>query len=471
MRRLCGVSSYIFFSIANCDRVQSFTPVREMSIVEKLNLLILCDKPVENYNANTIVDHIDSFVQYSRHSIFIFSNLGDIPDQLNLENFDVIIIHYSLSILFDRFISSSARKKIHDFQGLKVLFVQDEYRAINKMIAMIDFLGIDVLFTCFPDCEMRRIYTAEKLPNVSFYNNLTGYIPERLLTMEDPIPMAERPLDVGYRGRKLPYWYGELGYEKWHIVDLWRENTGDTGIKSDVSYREQDRIYGENWIAFIRSCRVMLGVESGASVMDFTGELEKQVDFYQLTHPHAAFHTVQALFFKNAEYEYQLNQISPRCFEAIALKTGLVLFEGEYSGILKPHLHYIPLKKDFSNINDVIAAIQNHDLLEEMVQNAWVDIACNPTYHYRAFIERVDDVIEHEFMTRNKVHVQHAYDRTIFLNTILQAVPWRKKIAKNLFLHYQRLPYHWRLIIKCLVRPKVSMLYVKQWFYRRVRQA
>ena len=437
-----------------------------MSTSIPFNILILCDKPRENYSANTIVDHIESFGLYSKHRVFVFSNLGKMPQELDLSKFDVIIIHYSLSLLLDHYISASARERIRAFNGLKVLFVQDEYRAINRLIQAMDDIRIDVLFTCFPESEINKVYTDVKLPHVSKYNNLTGYIPERLLAQcLDPMPMAERAIDVGYRGRKLPFWYGELGYEKWHIVDEWKRKSQDSGLKSDVSYHEQERIYGTNWISFIRSCKVMLGVESGASVMDFTGELEKQVDFYQLTHPYATFHDVQALFLKDYEAQFNLNQISPRCFEAIALKTGLVLFEGEYSGILEPHRHYIPLKKDFSNIESVIASIKDNTLLERMVNNAYEDIALNPAWHYKGFIQQVDTVIEAEFLARKKKHVQSAYTEESFLKVTITSAPIRKKLVKSMLSCYQRLPYHWRLVIKCLFRPGMGFLILKKGFY------
>lgn len=444
----------------------AFCKIGIILIDSKLNLLILCDRPRENYSANTIVDHIDSFELYSKHKIFVFSNLGKIPNEIDLNKFDIIVIHYSLSLLRDHYIPLSGKDKIRAFGGLKVLFVQDEYRSINKMIEAIDYLGIDILFTCFPESEMHRIYTKQRLPHLTVHNNLTGYIPERLLNGPAPIPMNERQFDVGYRGRQLPFWYGELGYEKSHIVDAWLSKTQGAGLKSNVSYHEQDRIYGDNWITFIRSCKVMLGVESGASVMDFTGELEKQVDFYQLTHPEASFHDVQALFLKDYEGQYYLNQISPRCFEAIALKTGLVLFEGQYSGILQPHEHYIPLKKNFSNIESVISAIKDDALLEDMTMKAYQDIALNPDYHYAGFIKQVDMILECEFLTRKKTCVQNPYTGTSFSKAVSMTESWKKKLFRTLLSIYQRLPYQWRLIIKCLFRPRIGLLYLRSWFYK-----
>jgi hypothetical protein len=74
-----------------------------------------------------------------------------------------------------------------------------------------------VLFTCVPTPEIGKVYPADKLPGVACINNLTGYVPEALLSR--PVaPIAERTIDVGYRARKPPFWLGALGVEKWRIA-------------------------------------------------------------------------------------------------------------------------------------------------------------------------------------------------------------------------------------------------------------
>lgn len=324
-----------------------------------LSILLLCNRPDFGTDANTIIDHIDAIKNYSQHNVFILSMKGDINEALDLNKFDVIIVHYSIFLLSSRYISPRTLVRLREYQGLKLVFLQDEYRKIDAMIERLNFLKMDVLFSCFPEKELDKIYSPEHLLGLSKYNNLTGYIPERLLNQKALLPIADRKLDVGYRGRLLPFWYGELGYEKWNIVEKWKEYTVNENIKSDISYAEKDRIYGRKWLEFLGQCKTTLGVESGASVMDFTGKLEEAVERYQLANPKASFFEVQKLFLKEYENQFYLNQISPRCFEAIALKTVLVLYEGEYSGILKPNKHYIPLKKDFSNIKEVLNKIKD----------------------------------------------------------------------------------------------------------------
>lgn len=382
----------------------------------KLNILFLCNKPASAADANTIIDHISAFERYSQHTIYTYSNVGDITPQLNLEKFDAIVIHYSSSLVNDYYISPQSKLLLRNYPGLKIMFIQDEYRLINKIISEIDYLNIDVLFTCFPEEEMDRIYCPSKLPSLAKYSNLTGYIPQRLLDLSSSIPpISQRQIDVGYRSRKVPFWLGQLGYEKWHIVEQWNQHVGnDARLNVDISYNEQDRIYGERWIQFLLTCKTTLGVESGASVMDFTGQLQTLVDFHQATYPEDSFEKIQKIYLKEFEGLYKLNQISPRCFEAIALKTVLVLYEGDYSSILTPNKHYIPLKKDFSNITEVINKINNVNYLQDMADRAYGDIAQNSQYHYSSFIQRFDEVIGREFKLRNKKQTRKPYQFSEF---------------------------------------------------------
>lgn len=438
----------------------------------KLNILLLCNKPEVGRDANTILDHIEAIEHYSEHKIWLYSNLGDFSSKLDLDRFDVIIIHYSLCLLNNHYIARKSKAKLRRYQGLKVVFVQDEYRQINKMIETLHFLRIDVLWTCFPESDIERIYPDSKLPNMSKYNNLTGYIPKRLQLISDQPTMEKRALHVGYRGRKLPYWYGALAYEKWNIVEKWQAHTADYDLKTNISYHERDRIYGCDWNEFLSSCKTTLGVESGASVMDFTGDLERQIDFYQLTHPHDSFDTVQKKFLLPHEGQYKLNQISPRCFEAIALKTVLVLYEGEYSGILKPGRHYIPLKKDFSNIDSVVAHISDDQFLQAMADTAYEEIAMNPDYSYETFISKVDAVIRHEWEARSKSLVLNPYTEVPF-TVAIRHVSFKSKVYQVALRLYLKLPMSARLVIKSILRPKIMLdKFTKAWFslFRRAKQ-
>lgn len=400
--------------------------------MRKLNVLLLCNRPARGADASTVTDHLDSFQRFSRHNVFELSFIRELPSRLDLARFDAVVIHYSTALGYyvDHYISPAARQRVRDFPGLKVAFIQDEYRMIDRVHEVLRFLGIDVLFTCVPTPEIAKVYPADKLPGVTRINNLTGYVPEALLSRK-VAPIAERSVDVGYRARKPPFWLGALGVEKWQIAERLIAHAEGTGLRLDVSFSEADRLYGEQWTGFVASCRAMLGVESGASVFDFTGDLQRQVDTYVAANPQASFEEVQAKFLRPYEGLIRLNQISPRCFEAAALRTAMVLYEGEYSGLLQPWRHYLPLKKDFSNFAEVLAALRDADGLQHLVDRTFDEVARNPANSYHAFIEQFDEVIEREYASRAKPVATHAYGASSFRGALLASPAYAWKRASS----------------------------------------
>ena len=431
--------------------------------MRKLNILLFCNRPKYAKDANTIAEHIDSFLQYSEHNIIVHSERAYFPPSFDLNLVDVIVIHYSMYLLNNTYLTKETKERIRAFSGLKILFLQDEYRQVNKMHDMLNYLGINVLFTCIPDQEIDKIYPEVNLPKLTKINTLTGYTSEFLLTQSVPA-IKDRSLDVGYRARKLPFWYGQLAVEKWKIVDDFYHHTKNKPLKLDLSYAENQRIYGDKWLAFVTSCKTMLGVESGASVIDFTGDLEKAIEGFQAKHPTVSFKEVQEKFLKDIDGKIYMNQISPRCFEAIALKTALVLFEGEYSGILIPGRHYISLKKDFSNISEVIEKIKSDDYLQNMVDTAYAEVAMNPLYSYQHFVNHFDAAINKAFEVNPRLYSKHHEVTALQRRKLEQAIREHKltytysysnikvkikqMLIKSLFSIQNMLPHKIKLILK-----------------------
>jgi hypothetical protein len=164
-------------------------------------------------------------------------------------------------------------------------------------------------------------------------------------------------------------------------------------LRCDIGWRERERIYGERWHRFLASCRATLGTESGASIADFDGSVEAQVREYLIRHPQATFEEVERDVLAPYEGNVVINVVSPRVFEAAALRTGMVLFPGEYSGIVEPWTHYIPLQKDFSNMDEVVAHVRDQAFLEAMVARAHADLVASGSYSLRRFVTTFDDLV------------------------------------------------------------------------------
>jgi hypothetical protein len=143
----------------------------------------------------------------------------------------------------------------------------------------------------------------------------------------------------------------------------------------------------------MQDCRATLGTESGSNVFDDDGHIQQAVERAFTKDPATPYDIIHARYLARHEGKIRMNQISPRVFEAISLETALVLFEGEYSGIIEPGVHYIPLKKDFGNVDDVLSKLADNRYLEAMVKRAYEDVIESRQYSYKAFVEMVSGVI------------------------------------------------------------------------------
>ena len=85
----------------------------------------------------------------------------------------------------------------------------------------------------------------------------------------------------------------------------------------------------------------------------------------------------------------KLFAISPRHFECAMTKTCQVLVEGDYQGVLEPGRHYIELKRDYSNLDEVIEKIQDRELCEQIAERAYEEVVASGKYTYRLLAEQV----------------------------------------------------------------------------------
>lgn len=362
--------------------------------LRRLEFLLLCD--FMPGSASTIIDHVMGLKEFSRHSIQIFNSRGDVSNLLELDRFDGVIIHYSLVACMDTYIGPNLRAAICRFKGLKAAFIQDEYRWINDTMTAFRQLGVHILFSVVPQEIMDDYYPQDRLPNVVRETVLTGYVPGELLDRTVP-RLEDRSIDVGYRARKVPDWLGSFAQEKWLISGRFEADAAQYGLTCDMSTREEDRIYGENWIKFLANCKAVLGTESGASVCDFTGEIQRNVDQHLARDPSASFETLRDLYFKDEDNRVVLAVISPRCFEAAALQTLMILYEGTYSGRLEPWRHYVPLKKDHSNMAEVMEVLRDPVRAQEIVDRAYREVALNPDNSFEAMVRQVDRAIDRRY--------------------------------------------------------------------------
>lgn len=362
----------------------------------RLNVVILFDPG--STHVGTIREHLEAFTRYSRNDIIfvpctnphVFSPNVNQLSAIDLSIFDVAIIHYSVRLSISMHLNECVETGLRDFNGFKVLFIQDEYENTEIARSYIDRIKFDIVYTCVPKSGLEHVYPAYRFPGTEFLPTLTGYVPEDAGIERFARPVSERKTLVGYRGRKLPTVYGRLGYEKYQIGVVVKATAEELGLLVDIEVEDSKRIYKEGWYAFLGSVRATLGTESGANIFDFDGSLKKQIAELESRNPGIAFNEISENFLSQHEGIVVMNQISPKIFEAIRLRTALVLFEGQYSGVVLPNIHFLPLKKDFSNLREIFEKLRDDALIDAMTKRAYTDIVESCKYSYRLFVEGVD---------------------------------------------------------------------------------
>ena len=234
---------------------------------------------------------------------------------------------------------------------------------------------------------------------------MAGYAPKPL-PAPNFVPLSDRPMDLFYRSRVCPLCAGRLGYEKSLIAREVARRAPEYGLKVDVSVREEDRIYGEDWTRALSSCRATLGSESGASIWDWDGSIEKMIDQELGKNPNLSFDELFDRVMKPYDGMITYSSISPRIFEAAALKTPQILFPGWYNGLIEPGVHYLQLERDFSNFNEIVSNLKNDDLLNEIANNAYRDLIHSENYTEKELGSLVNQVLSEELF--KKEHGQNS---------------------------------------------------------------
>ena len=354
--------------------------------------LVLYHRPIAPLfrDASTVVEHALSFRRHSRLGALELNVHTGIPPALRRLSFDAVILHYSLFASYR--VDDEFRDYLRSIDAYKVAFFQDEYIGCQDRFAFLNEFGIDCVYTCLEPDQFAAVYGRyTSVPTLR--HTLTGYVSDDLREAAARFgkPDEQRTVDVGYRGRPLPAYLGRGGQEKELIGRRFAELARGTGLRLDIKGAEADRLYGDAWYRFIANSRAVLGVESGASAFDLEDEIIAE---YRDLVARGVQPTVDDLTtLERWDGVVDLRTISPRHFEAAAFRVCQVMFEGRYAGAMEPMRHYIPLRKDFSNLDDVVDMIRDADLRREITDNAHRDLIASGAYDYRPFVTGVDDTL------------------------------------------------------------------------------
>jgi hypothetical protein len=343
-----------------------------------------------------IADHLYSFQRYGgRPCIYVNLAVRSVPTWIGRLDIDLVVLHTIL--LSDRWQPDDFRDVALRMRGIRslrapiVALPQDEFINTDVLVDVLADLEVDHVFSCAPEEEWATLYGPLIERGAGVTRVLPGYLEPATVARIETLAgeVSERDIDIGYRAWKPKPWLGRHGMRKGWIADAFATAGGNAGLRVDISLEPGDTLIGDDWFRFLLRSRYTIGVESGAGILDRDGSIRACSDDYLARHPNAPFEEVEAQCFAGLDGNLSLRTISPRHLEACATRTPQILVEGAYSGILDAGQHYIPVREELGNVDEVVESVRTGDGHREMAERAYTDVVASGRYGYEAFVQAI----------------------------------------------------------------------------------
>jgi hypothetical protein len=409
--------------------------------MDRLNILVLHSLGDPETSPHFLRNHIFSLKVYFPDHNYVFHDTAlPLPVYVRDTVFDAILL--DVTFLCMRWAPAElflSLKKSYDFvqhsDAVKIAFPQDEYDCNELLDDWMCDWGVDVVFSVMSS-DWNILYPQyHKIGNIQL--GYTGYVDESLIGMERK-PFETRSVDIGYRARKLPPYFGRIGETKWTIGRDVACQCRNGDLKVDIVLGEHGTLFGGAWLDFINNCKFTLGTNSGSSLLDPRGDIQRQVKAYLAKHPGASFEEVEEHCFKGLDGQHSFTAISPRVLEAALLDSCQILVEGSYSGTIQPWEHYIPIRNDASNFTDVLQAMQERDLVLRLIKDCRNAILDTEDLRYKHRAQKIIDLIA-DLATRKRVVSSCDAVRKISLR-------YQSEMAKKYAEHWRRQSLRRKLI-------------------------
>jgi hypothetical protein len=353
-------------------------------------VLLLYHHP-EGANATTIMEHVEAFARHSRFPVWNYNTDVGFPNTLGGFRFAAIVLHYSIFAPQNYYLNDYFLSYLEGSGSYKIAFFQDEHHYCQDRFDFLNRNRVDCVYTLLEPEYWPQVYGKyTHVPKLVY--GIPGYVSDDLVQLAAQItkPDEEREIDIGYRGRTLRPYMGKGSQEKAEVGTGFLERARGSGLTLDIAVDEESRIYTDAWFRFLANCRAVLGTEAGVSIFDTDDVVRTEYERLIAENPSIGFEELSDRLLGKWEDNIYYRTVSPRHFEAAALRVCQILFEGKYSGILEPMVHYIPLEKDFSNIDDVLRLFRDEDVRHRLTENAYRDLIASERYSYERFVESFD---------------------------------------------------------------------------------
>lgn len=374
-------------------------------------ILVVYDHRGDPANMRLSIKHHLRALEYSEadHEIVYYNTFDDAPTMLTHDkpmatpnwaregDFDAVLLHNTFLCFrwtdwyFYRW--KNYFSWIGQLDCRKLAICQDEFDHAALLDEWLFEWNVTDVLSVFDDEHRPPLYPIMH-SRARFGDTYPGFIDVRAAEeIADQLPpREERPIDISYRARDLPYWFGSVGQLKRRIADVVRPRAEKLGFRCDISTHAKDTIVGKRWFDFLASSKAVIGCEGGCSAIDWRGEVRSQINSLVAIEPGMSFAEISRHMPEGWD-DYRFLAISPRHFEAAITKTCQILIEGDYNGVMHADVHYIPLAPDFSNLDEALLKLQDERLVREMVERTYEDLYFSGRYTYHTLADQIDRLL------------------------------------------------------------------------------
>ncbi len=242
-------------------------------------------------------------------------------------------------------------------QGALAVFIGNEYDLLTQKIGFCRDAGAEFICSQLPIESARWLYADAARSTVLAMPHALN--PD----LYRPIEGVRHRVDVGFIGDRYGSFIGDI--ERTRLIDAFRDHGAELGVTTDI---RGGRVPAPEWVHFLNQSRAICGGESGTYYLDRSGTLIPEVLAYERAHPDAPFDDIWQRFFAGRAIEHSGKAISSRHFEPIGTRTCQILLEGDYNGILRAGEHYIPVRKDLSDLPAAVERFRDVAYRKAMVE-------------------------------------------------------------------------------------------------------
>lgn len=426
------------------------------------------------------VDHLYSLKRYGKaRCVYYNAAVGPIPASWLSIKWDMIVFHdiflgsrWNGDEYFQRMCDHVSALKCH--QAVKIAIPQDEFYRANVLNTFIQDFNIAHVFSVSPPSEWSKIYRDVDRKRTQIHRVLTGYLEPRTTAEVERIAAAglARNVDIGYRAMGRSWreaaWLGRHGLKKVLMGDAIKAAAVAKGLNCDISTDAQTVLWRYDWYRFLLSCRFAIGVEGGASILDWDGSVQHKTLAYIEEHPEATLEEIERECFPGRDGELALFALSPRHLECCLTQTCQILYEGEYDGVLEAGKHYIALRHDHANLDDVLDTVGDEAVRQRIVEAAYRDIVASGKYTYARFAALLIQTSLSDRVAR------HTWLEQLRLRMAQLGSAWRHALWKFTQWLWARLIGFWHRNQEWIVRllqpfmPRPMRVALKAWLRDRI---